>query len=96
MKQIRRGVFETNSSSTHSICISKEPAKNLPSKVTFGMGEWGWSEGEETDTASYLYTAMIDNGRHGDLETLEEILKKHGVDCAFVPMTGGWYGIDHS
>ena len=25
MRQVRNGVFETNSSSTHSFCISKEP-----------------------------------------------------------------------
>lgn len=41
MYQIRKGVFETNSSSTHSICISKTPVKNLPEFVRFVPGEYG-------------------------------------------------------
>ena len=50
--QIRRGVFETNSSSTHAISIMeygdfvKEDwytAYNVPEKVKFGLqGEFGW------------------------------------------------------
>ena len=32
MRQIRQDVFETNSSSTHSICISKEPVNVIPKK----------------------------------------------------------------
>lgn len=45
MIQIRKGVFETNSSSTHSICISKEKvnAKDVAGKkVHFGLGDYGW------------------------------------------------------
>lgn len=60
MFQIRKGVFETNSSSTHSICISKEPVKNLPTSVCFTVGEYGWEEDTVDDTASYLWTAILD------------------------------------
>jgi len=35
MKQIRKGVFETNSSSTHSICIAKDVELTLPSSINF-------------------------------------------------------------
>lgn len=42
MKTIRKGVFESNSSSTHSICISKNPVVDVRNKhVYFGSGEFG-------------------------------------------------------
>lgn len=58
MIQVRKGVFETNSSSTHSICIFKGEPK-FSKYVEFHLGEWGWETSIETDTASYLYTAII-------------------------------------
>ena len=40
MKQVRRGVFETNSSSTHSICITDSDAlAPFPFSVKFTCGE---------------------------------------------------------
>ena len=36
MKTIRKSVFETNSSSTHSICITKNPVNILPKAIHFG------------------------------------------------------------
>ena len=62
--QIRRGVFETNSSSVHSISIIKDDFKgSLPKKFTIDCnGEFGW----EVDTydcpkskAAYLYQAIL-------------------------------------
>ena len=62
--QIRRGVFETNSSSVHSISIIKDEFKgSLPKKFTIDCnGEFGW----EVDTydcpiskAAYLYQAIL-------------------------------------
>ena len=41
MIQIRNGVFETNSSSTHSICIPKKTSIKRDS-IYFGIGEYGW------------------------------------------------------
>ena len=47
-RQIRRGCFETNSSSTHAICITKTDVnkEGLPSHVTFTHGEFGWENVE--------------------------------------------------
>ena len=58
MIQIRAGVFETNSSSTHSIAISKKPVV-IGKSIRFGIGEFGW-ENDCVDTADYLYTAILD------------------------------------
>lgn len=57
MIQIRQGVFETNSSSTHSICIPKKCDKII-NHVDFRIGEYGW-ENDEADPASYLYTGIL-------------------------------------
>ena len=61
--QIRRGVFETNSSSVHSISIIKDNFKgSLPKKFVINCnGEFGW-EGDIYDDSSskaaYLYQAI--------------------------------------
>lgn len=69
--QIRRGVFETNSSSIHSICIAQDATKNeYLETLRIQKGEFGW-EFDTHDTpesrASYLYTAM-DYYFHTDAE----------------------------
>ena len=83
MIQVRRGVFETNSSSTHSICISKGGYK-IPDKVYFHLDDWGWETGIEEDTASYLYTAIICcfNEKETDayLASLKEVLDGLGIE----------------
>ena len=55
MRQIRNGVFETNSSSTHSIAIPRSSDK--PNHVSFHIGEFGWGW-READPADYFYTAL--------------------------------------
>lgn len=96
-RQIRRSVFETNSSSTHSLCIAtglSESDLRFPESVTFKFGEFGW-EISKLDSvekkASYLYTAMSVYLSIAQLPTWEkrvrflyDTLKKHGVDCKFV------------
>ncbi len=57
MIQIRKGTFETNSSSTHSICISKEPVTKYPKSIHFYLGRYGWEQDTVVDTASYLYNS---------------------------------------
>ena len=110
MIQIRKNVYETNSSSTHSICISKEPypdIKNLT--IHFHAGEYGWENGCVTDTASYLYTAIVDSSSKEEYESriskLKEILDKHSIKYTFssVCCSRGYYEfiyedgyIDHS
>lgn len=63
--QIRRSVFETNSSSTHSISIVKEPTNiHFPTTMEFNVGEFGWEWKIYSDyrsKASYLYTAILYN-----------------------------------
>lgn len=82
MKQIRQGVFETNSSSTHSICIAKDIKLSIPKNIHFSFGEFGW----ERDTlssiqekASYLYTGMMYNNPQG-MDKIIETLQKNGVE----------------
>lgn len=60
-KIIRRNTFETNSSSTHAICICKDNDLIIPTQLHFGFGEHGW-ENETLNTpeekANYLHTAI--------------------------------------
>ena len=64
-KQIRKGVFETNSSSTHTMVIATnlpEGEPVLPEELRFRYGEFGWEHGElktPKEKASYLYTALV-------------------------------------
>lgn len=86
MIQIRKGVFETNSSSTHSICISKAPVTHLPKSVVFRAGEYGWENRRVENTASYLFTAILDGPpalRTERLARLENSLASLGIECVF-------------
>ena len=40
-RQIRQSCFETNSSSTHAICIATDTLYNIPKTVCFGFGDFG-------------------------------------------------------
>ena len=93
-KQVRQGVFETNSSSVHAICICTDDFLHIPEKLRFGFGEFGWGETTLNCTqekADYLWTAIacID-----DFDTIKKYtkfiaktLKEHGVrDIDFEPI----------
>lgn len=91
---IRNSVFETNSSSTHAICIAKEKVENLPECLTFKLGDFGWKGNYycfPEEKASYLYTALASYYLYSDkkeefmeaIEKINEILAKKGVNCAF-------------
>jgi hypothetical protein len=107
--QIRKGCFETNSSSTHAICISRDNVNidDLPKHITFTHGEFGW-EAEVYDgtweKASYLYQAICDccydneNELREKLEQLERLLATYGIECDFEPERKNVWGsgyIDH-
>lgn len=84
-RQIRSSVFETNSSSTHSIAIPR--SGYAPNYISFRMGEFGWGF-EEVDTADYFYTAIHEVSE--SIEELEErmcklknILDAHNIECRF-------------
>lgn len=62
-KKIRKGVFETNSSSTHTITIPKKIDKSLYEKrplIRFNIGEFGWDY-EKYDLKDYIWTAICEN-----------------------------------
>jgi len=84
-RQIRSSVFETNSSSTHSIAIprSYEPTNN----VSFYIGEFGWGF-EEVDAADYLYTAIYElseteSEAKEKIKRLKDILNERGISYHF-------------
>ena len=91
MKVIRRNVFESNSSSCHSIAISKDKVPNVAGKhVYFGAGEYGWEQDCVEDTASYLHTAIVDSSTPAQYEErinkIKEILDRYGVQYEFAPV----------
>jgi hypothetical protein len=93
---IRRGVFETNSSSTHSICISKDGDYSLPSSIDFVMGEFGWEISELRsieEKASYLYTGLLTRQRFDQLERLKAALADASVAATFKEYEIDEYGL---
>lgn len=108
-RQIRRGAFETNSSSTHAICITKSDVdkSNLPNYVEFEHGEFGWEVSEYWSLyskASYLYQAICDccydeeNNKKEMLDKITDVLNKYGISCNFEPDKDKTWGdgyIDH-
>lgn len=85
-RQIRKNVFETNSSSTHAICISKENVYNKEDYVSFGIGEFGWKFAVYKDTddkASYLITAILGRSKeYADekLARLKQLLEENNIE----------------
>ena len=81
-RQIRSSVFETNSSSTHSIAISKKPVV-IGKSIHFSIGEFGW-ENDCADTADYLYTAILEQDNRDDLlNRLKKILDNYSIEYEF-------------
>jgi hypothetical protein len=79
--QIRQGVFETNSSSTHAISVAKylpedwNQSYKVPEKVHFGLDrEFGWEYATYEDTeskAAYLWLIICD--MHSDAKDLDKL-----------------------
>ena len=74
-RQIRSCVFETNSSSTHSIAIPKKC--EIPSNISFYTGDFGWSF-SEVDAVNYFYTAIYETSET-EIEILEKIQKLKSI-----------------
>ena len=102
----RKGVFETNSSSTHSICITENRnVEEYPSTLYFSLGEFGWEGNVYRDVeekASYLYTALVELGGTDEMSLEEcknwiyEVLGEKGIDATFQdPKSCDFYYIDH-
>lgn len=97
--QIRKGLFETNSSSTHCIVIAEDEVWNYP-EVKFTLGQFDWEHNIYTDThtkAQYLYTAIMELEDKESLEALKKQLDFEQVKYSFEePKEGESYYIDHS
>ena len=85
-RQIRQGVFETNSSSTHAICIATDTEYDIPTSIEFSFGDFGWEVDKLTsrkERANYLYTCMAyaeNNEKMKEyLDFIIKTLHKHGV-----------------
>ena len=83
--QIRRGVFETNSSSVHTISISKNTVKSARGKsVRFGTGgEFGWGPdlvAGVSSRAQYLWQAILSSF---DYRIFERNGAHYGSDAYF-------------
>lgn len=109
MINIRKGLFETNSSSTHAICIGKDNHDLvIPSKLTFQVGEFGWENEiyyDVTTLASYLYTALTEyySGKEltKHINHIYTLLGHNGCKATFIEPTVDEWGfadgyIDHS
>lgn len=102
---IRKGTWETNSSSTHAMVIKKETPLNLPKEIHFNLGEFGWETEKYNDTyakASYLYTALYELFEDDPMEfakhmkKIEEVLKENNIEVVWQKIDpNGYYYIDH-
>ena len=85
MIQVRSGVFETNSSSTHSIAIPR--SIGYPNYISFNIGEFGW-EFDEANAADYFYTALYTTSStivevEEKIERLKDILRSYDIEADF-------------
>ena len=111
MKKIRRSVFETNSSSSHSITIAKEK-HFIPEQLYIEedgtckifTGEFGWEEAYYHDAATKAsYCATYVKNYHLELEEmLLDVIQKETKASAGVIIVGEgesdcypWGYIDH-
>ena len=99
MTTIRSSIFETNSSSTHSITVASAnsyPINDLTDTIYLGVGEYGWGYDEFTDTltkADYLgVEAKINPAKW---EILMRILNKYYPNVTFKPADEDSGHIDH-
>jgi hypothetical protein len=96
-RQIRRGTFETNSSSTHAICIAKE-GYNKEDYINFKNGTFEWEVNTYYDTynkASYLITAIFScsdkDYADKNLQKLKDILDNNNIEYTFpTPEIKSW------
>ena len=91
MKQIRKNVFETNSSSCHSLVISKDDygPNHIPTFLNFDADEdYGWEQyclSTDEEKASYLYTAMLNCDMGAQAKEFKRKLEEDFKIKIFVP-----------
>lgn len=96
-KKIRHNVFETNSSSTHSICVAKDTNVEFPASIHFESGEFGWENDTLTsiyEKASYLFTAFMCTEHKDEWQNVVNKLRSKNIHVTY--QESGDYGyIDH-
>lgn len=93
MFKIRKGIFETNSSSVHTLCINKNDKVKVPKSFTFYKDtQFGWSYDTYYDSMSkgdYLYQILqsyaFEEGRK-EWESTDTYLSTYKDDPTYV-----WY-----
>lgn len=76
----RTSVFETNSSSIHSLCIPQGKPYKIPKYINFNLGCYGWGPDIETSPGDYLYTYLALTDDKKRIKQLENILYDHGAE----------------
>jgi hypothetical protein len=85
-RQIRRNIFETNSSSIHAISVTRNHDLNLTASIKFDLNFFGWEFARYTETAdkaSYLWTGLYQNF-YDNLEDPEFILRINAIKDALM------------
>lgn len=101
MIQYRRNVFETNSSSTHAICINNTPTKSFRKFITFGFEDFGWETCENRDPYNYLWTAINSvyandrDKREEWKEHLSALCQSKSCECEFLEGSFASYDWDN-
>jgi len=102
MKNIRKGLFETNSSSVHSLCIYKNHG-DYPENIVFRRDHFSWGpeiRKDITSRCSYLYECLLSiedtNKREGYFTQLEDFLKSRGILYKYDDDLDPYPCIDHS
>lgn len=90
MINVRKNVFETNSSSTHAICIAKTNKQQIPENIEINFHdyefEFGWEEDKRYGTnakLAYLLIGILDNNNINEaskkITSLSTMLEDFGV-----------------
>lgn len=103
MIQIRNGIFETNSSSVHAICIAK-PRKNsefeFPTQMDVSLGNYGWDFSvlnTPSSRAAYAYTLAKDIGKAEEVkQCIFDICCETDVDVYFDVNNPNFSYVDHA
>lgn len=107
IKLVRRSVFETNSSSCHSISLSSGDvydsiSPNEYGVIVVGSGEFGWQEETYSDPEArlnyaYIYAMDWSGEKKEDfLSTLKEVVKEHtGATDVVHHKTNSKWGYDY-
>lgn len=78
--QIRKNVFETNSSSTHAVSIFRGSNYSIPEKIVIRPGEFGWDCETFSDPESklaYLYTWILNKCKSYEYNEVTEKIDDH-------------------